>query len=74
VPVVARRGRPRGSDEPSPLVGGLAPLLNAERASGTVACLLLRGQARRRSPMYSILYIIGAIVVIIVVLKLLGLY
>jgi hypothetical protein len=29
---------------------------------------------RRKHPMYSILYIIGAIVVIIVVLKVLGLY
>ena len=29
---------------------------------------------RKRYPMYSILYIIGAIVVIVVVLKLLGLF
>jgi hypothetical protein len=35
--------------------------------------LLLEGSTRR-SDMYSILYIIGAIVVIIVVLRLLGLY
>jgi hypothetical protein len=33
-----------------------------------------RDMARRACPMYSILYIIGAIVVIIVVLKVLGLY
>jgi hypothetical protein len=39
-----------------------------------VARILLLEQATRRWAMYSILYIIGAIVVIIVVLRLLGLY
>ena len=40
-----------------------------------MAHLLLLGLVKKEvSPMYSILYIIGAIVVIIVVLKLLGLY
>jgi hypothetical protein len=39
-----------------------------------VARILLLEPATRRWTMYSILYIIGAIVVIIVVLRLLGLY
>ena len=32
------------------------------------------GEAQKGAPMYSILYIIGAIVVIVVVLKILGLF
>ena len=39
-----------------------------------VARILLFVEGIRRRDMYSILYIIGAIVVIIVVLRLLGLY
>jgi hypothetical protein len=39
-----------------------------------VARILLLVEAQRRRDVYSILYIIGAIVVIIVVLRLLGLY
>jgi hypothetical protein len=39
-----------------------------------VARIVLLDQTTRRWAVYSILYIIGAIVVIIVVLKLLGLY
>jgi hypothetical protein len=39
-----------------------------------LACLLLERKGKEAVIMYSILYIIGAIVVIIVVLKLLGLY
>jgi hypothetical protein len=39
-----------------------------------VARILLLDQTARRWTVYSILYIIGAIVVIIVVLRLLGLY
>jgi len=39
-----------------------------------LACLVLYRVTREVVAMYSILYIIGAIVVIIVVLRLLGLY
>ena len=75
-------GKPRPTDEPGSRwcpadalrLGGRQ---NVELRPGVIGrwhafCVCWR--PRRIDPMYSILYIIGAIVVIIVVLKLLGLY